>query len=385
MIEFDYIIIGAGAAGLMLADAMGKDLFFDSKSILLLDRDPKQTNDRTWCFWEKGAGEFDALLSASWDHILVSDSGHLRRVEIAPYLYKMIRGADFYRSSLARIDGYQNISFIIDTVAKIREETDCVIVNGMKADYRAKQVFTSIFDYSALTGQKKYPVLQQHFIGWILKTSQPAFPADTVTFMDFTVLQQGNCRFMYVLPLTETSALVEYTLFSANPLTRREYEEAIKLYVKDHLDIVSYEIVEKESGNIPMSCFDLSGANTSRVLHIGTAGGWTKPSTGFTFMNTSRKIKRLLPYLKAGQPLNAFSTKTRFWYYDLLLLDILYKHNERGREIFERMYRNLPPQLLLKFLEEKTNILEELRVILACPKRWFFQAFLTRIGQYFKG
>jgi len=59
MPTYDYIIIGAGAAGLMLADTMGKDAFFAEKSILLLDKDTKETNDRTWCFWEKGTGLFD--------------------------------------------------------------------------------------------------------------------------------------------------------------------------------------------------------------------------------------------------------------------------------------------------------------------------------------
>jgi lycopene beta-cyclase len=50
---YDYIIVGAGAAGLMLANAMALDPFFSDKRILILDKDPKEANDRTWCFWEK--------------------------------------------------------------------------------------------------------------------------------------------------------------------------------------------------------------------------------------------------------------------------------------------------------------------------------------------
>ncbi len=385
MTESDYIIIGAGAAGLMFADAMGKDPFFASKTILLLDKDPKQTNDRTWCFWEKGAGEFEEMLSATWDHIYVSDSGHLKRMSIAPYRYKMVRGSDFYKSRLSRISGYANISFTKDTVSGLSEASDGVVVSGVIGNYRANQVFNSIFDYSVISGQKKYPVLQQHFVGWFIRTDQPSFTADTVTFMDFTLPQLGNTRFMYILPVSETEALVEYTLFSATPLARREYEEAIEAYLKDHPCIAGFKVIEKESGNIPMSCFDLSGRNTSRVLYIGTAGGWTKPSTGYTFKNTSRNITKLLHHLKVGKPLHSFSVKNRFWYYDLLLLDILFGHNETGKEIFESMYRKLRPQLIFKFLDEQTNLLEDLRVIMACPKRKFLKAFLSRIGRYFKG
>ena len=54
MNKYDYIIIGAGASGLLLADAMGNDSFFADKKILILDKEAKKTNDRTWCYWEKG-------------------------------------------------------------------------------------------------------------------------------------------------------------------------------------------------------------------------------------------------------------------------------------------------------------------------------------------
>ena len=58
MSTYDYIIVGAGASGLLLADALGSDSFFSKKSILLLDKSDKSQNDRTWCFWEKDTGPF---------------------------------------------------------------------------------------------------------------------------------------------------------------------------------------------------------------------------------------------------------------------------------------------------------------------------------------
>ncbi len=48
MAKYDYIIIGVGAAGLMLADTLGKEPLFKYMSILLLDRDANMANDRTW-------------------------------------------------------------------------------------------------------------------------------------------------------------------------------------------------------------------------------------------------------------------------------------------------------------------------------------------------
>ena len=71
MTSFDIIIVGAGASGLLLADALGNDPHFQNRSILLLEKDPEKNNDRTWCYWETGRGEFDGFLYASWKHVLI--------------------------------------------------------------------------------------------------------------------------------------------------------------------------------------------------------------------------------------------------------------------------------------------------------------------------
>jgi len=61
--SFDFIICGGGASGLLLLDALRKDSFFDDYRILLLEKEIKNSNDRTWCFWETPQGPFDELLT----------------------------------------------------------------------------------------------------------------------------------------------------------------------------------------------------------------------------------------------------------------------------------------------------------------------------------
>ena len=36
---------------------------FSDKKILLIDKEPKTKNDRTWCFWEKGNGFFENIVA----------------------------------------------------------------------------------------------------------------------------------------------------------------------------------------------------------------------------------------------------------------------------------------------------------------------------------
>ncbi|WP_289038187.1 lycopene cyclase family protein [uncultured Zobellia sp.] len=377
--HFDYIIIGAGAAGLMLANAMVKDDFFKSKSILLLDKDAKKTNDRTWCFWEKGDGKFDSIVSKKWDRIYFGSKQFSKDYSIAPYQYKMVQGIDFYRTYFDALKQQSNVTFQQEQVTKIADQGSKVIVLTDNNTYSASKVFSSSFDYKMATHQKKYPVLQQHFLGWTIKTDEPIFNPLQVTYMDFSVPQKGNTRFMYILPFSKNEALVEYTLFSKNRLEKKEYEEALINYLEDLLKGDSYKIDEVEQGSIPMTSYDFSEHHTKNIRYIGTAGGWAKPSTGYTFMSTAKKIPVLVDFIKTEKPLNELSFKNRFWFYDLLFLDVLSQHNEKGHSIFESLFKKCPPQLILKFLDEDTTLLEDLRFISSCPTKPFVKALLGRI------
>lgn len=377
--HFDYIIIGAGAAGLMLADAMAKDVFFRDKSILLLDKDVKKTNNRTWCFWEKEEGQFDAIVHKRWNHVYFSGKQFSKRFKIAPYTYKMVRGIDFYTSCFEWINASPNITFQQETVKEVIQISNGATVSTETSTYTAQQVFNSIFDYKMATHQERYPVLQQHFVGWFIKTPTPIFDVDQATYMDFSIPQKGNTRFMYVLPTSENEALVEYTLFSKDLLPKEEYENAVKDYLDNDLNCKDYEIIETEMGSIPMTCYNFTEHDSSNIRHIGTAGGWAKPSTGYTFMSTTKKIPKLISHIKTGKPLDTLSFKTKFWYYDLLFLDVLSQNNAMGFNIFESLFKNRIPQQIFKFLDEETSLIEDLGNIWASPKTPFIKALFRRL------
>lgn len=376
---YDYIIIGAGAAGLLLADALGKDAFFKEKSILLLDKDVKKTNDRTWCFWEKGEGDFDQIIHRKWNYIYFGGTLFSGRFSISPYSYKMIRGIDFYSYYLDKIAQYKNVSILQATVTKINEIDHGVEITTEGGLLRGKQAFNSVFNPKPALDQQKYPLLQQHFVGWFLKTKTPVFDPCQATFMDFAIPQKGNTRFMYVLPYSETKALVEYTLFSEHLLPESEYEDAIADYMLQKFNCSEYHVVDKEKGSIPMTCYDFASHNTHQLVHIGIAGGWAKPSTGYTFMSTSKKAKALVIHLKNGEDFTTFTKKNKSRFYDLLFLDVLHRDNESGQQVFESLFRKKKPQLIFKFLDEETSIWEDMQLIAACPKWPFIKALFRRL------
>src|SRR3970282_2816363 len=139
-------------------------------------------------------------------------------------------------------------------VLEIEESETIILIQTDSESFSCSKLLNSIYNKQKVENQTKYPVLQQHFIGWFIKSKEAVFNPEQATFMDFSVEQKGNTRFMYVLPISKTEALLEYTLFSHNHLKKEEYETEIKKYIQN-LGITNYEIIEKELGSIPMTCY----------------------------------------------------------------------------------------------------------------------------------
>ena len=378
---FDFIICGAGASGLLLLKAIREESFFNEKSILIIEKEIRNVNDRTWSYWESPNGSFDSILSKKWSKANFCSEDFDSDFDLNPYQYKMLRSAGFYQSIRNKYSKLKNTIFLHAEVKNIDSKNIMTEVITSEGKFQSKKVFNSLFDPKPMINQKKYPVLQQHFVGWFIKTKKTSFDSSKVFFMDFNIPQVQETRFIYVLPIDKHNALVEYTLFSENLLHFDDYETGIKAYL-DSKGIIEYEIKEKEQGNIPMTCFPFEKFNCRSLLHIGTAGGWTKASTGYTFMNTRRNIERLIPFLKTGAGLNTFTIKNRFRFYDLLFLDVLNRYNARGSKLFTRMFEKNPPVRIFRFLDEKTNFIEEFKIMASfslTQKIWFLKALFKRI------
>lgn len=378
MKHYDYIFTGTGLSALMTVYEMVVSEQFKEKEILLLDLNTKKNNDRTWCFWEEGKGDWKKIITHDWNFALFADQKFSRNLELKPYQYKMIKGLDFYNRVFKRISVEKNITFLNQEILGFSESGYNVVVQTNEENFSCHKLFNSIYNPELVQKQTKYPLLQQHFIGWFIKSEESVFNPDIATFMDFSVEQRGNTRFMYVLPTSSTEALVEYTLFSKDLLPKEEYENEIKKYIQK-LGISNYKIIETEKGSIPMTCFPFWKENKKNILHIGSAGGWTKASTGYTFKNTTKKAKALATFLSKETDLRKFHKTNKFWFYDLLLLDILYHKNHLGSTIFSSMFKKGNPSLIFKFLDEETTFLEDLQVIWKCPKTLFITALWNRI------
>ncbi|MFN5294773.1 MAG: lycopene cyclase family protein, partial [Flavobacteriales bacterium] len=298
MKRYDYILVGAGAAGMQLLAAFCRDPFFSNHSILVIDADSKTANDRTWCWWERGEGMWGELVDKQWDKVSVF-GGRAMQFGVEDYPYNMLHSAKFYAAVKGMTQAHGGIDWALERYVKHSEEQGYVEVITENNRYEGTYLFTSIADLKSAMQSPRHPYLHQHFIGWFVKTEHPVFEADSAWMMDFSVEQRGNTRFMYVLPTSPHEALVEYTLFSDTLLGEEEYEQAISEYL-EALQAGAITIQRKEHGAIPMTTYPFWKHNTTRVLHIGIAGGWTRASTGYTFYNSTKESMRLVGALKSG-------------------------------------------------------------------------------------
>jgi lycopene beta-cyclase len=377
MKHYHYIFTGSGLSALMTIYEVILSGKFEDKTILLVDEDLKKSNDRTWCFWDEDA-LFENIISKKWNTALFVDDKFRRELKLDPYQYKMIKGLDFYNLVFDLISKHSNIQFANQKVLDFQELGNHCVVKTATESFTCNKVFNSISNPELIQSQTQYPFLHQHFIGWFIKSRETVFTPDCATFMDFSVEQNGNTRFMYVLPTSENMALIEYTLFSKDLLLEEEYETEIRNYIQK-LGITEYEIIDRERGNIPMTSYPFWKHNTKNIINIGSAGGWTKASTGYTFKNTTQKSKALIQFLRTESDFRKFHKRDKFWFYDLLFLDVLNRRNDLGSTIFSSLFKKGNPTLIFKFLDEETTFWEDLQVIWKCPKGLFIRAFLSRV------
>ncbi len=377
MNHYHYIFTGNGLSALLTLFEMIQSGRFSDKKILLIDSDSKSKNDRTWCFWDT-ENLFDEISAKKWQQAWFKNKNFTNQLDLNPYEYKMIRSADFYKLIFDEVANQPNIEIFQDKVTDFSELGNHCMVKTKTKSFTCNKVFNSIYNSEIVTSQTKFPLVQQHFIGWFIKSKESVFTEDCPTFMDFSVEQKGNTRFMYVLPTSSSEALIEYTLFSKNLLSKEEYETEIENYIKK-LGITEYEILEKEQGNIPMTCFPFWKNNSKNIINIGSAGGWSKASTGYTFKNSVKKSKQLVRFLETGTNFTKFHKTNKFWLYDLLLIDILHNTNQHGSAIFSNMFKTGKAALIFKFLDEETSFWEDIQVIWMCPKSLFIKALLKQI------
>jgi lycopene beta-cyclase len=375
MDAYDFIIAGGGAAGLSLAYHLSFSPLKE-RSILIVDKDAKNQNDHTWCFWIEGPLLFDEIVCRTWNQIKFTGDDFDKIIDLETYQYRMIRGVDFYRFTHTALQARPNVEFLQGSVEQV-EDADGearVTVNGQV--YRAGWVFDSLFAPGEFKPDTtRYHYLKQHFKGWEIETSQPVFNPQAASWFDFRTPQFNSMRFIYILPFSENRALVEYTLFSADLLTSREYELGLKNYLTGVLKLADYRILEEENGIIPMTDQPFPRRAGQRIMNIGTKGGRVKPSTGYAFMRIQRDSAAIVQsLLQNGHPFDVPPTRPRYNLFDTAMLQVMFRQGDLMKPIFTRLFQRNPIRRIFRFLDETGSWSENIQLLATLPPAPFVKA-----------
>ncbi len=378
MERYDYIVCGAGCAGLTFLYEIISYQNLSNKKILLIDSAVKNQNDRTWCFWDDNKSNFKNIIKHQWNQLNFRESDFEKKLFIKPYIYNMIDGLDFYQYTLSMLANHNNIEIKQENILSIENNKNGVQVKTSTGIYLTEYAFNSIiFDKKNIETPNS---LLQHFKGIEIETVSDVFNPDEATFMDFSINQENGTSFMYVLPTARNKALIEYTLFTKNILEQKDYDNALEDYIKNKLSISDYIITHTEFGIIPMTDYKFKRYD-GNIINLGTAAGCVKPSSGFAFNFIQRHTKQIVALLAQGKKPHirrTFADK-KFHLYDAVLLEVLAQHKMQGSEVFANIFKKNSPELVLKFLDNQTNIWEDFKIMASVPTKIFLPIALKKI------
>ncbi len=386
--NYDYIIAGAGAAGLsLLAYLMDSAPSLPEKKVLVIDASLEPEADKTWCFWNQDH-RFMELTHHTWKTLQVVSNGEVFKERLTNFGYHCIRSEQYRRHILERARQAEQITLLETRIHDFGEQNDRAIVHTAKGNFVAEWVFQSVLKPDSFHQAVVDSSLIQHFKGWEIETDRELFDPATARLMDFDTEQEGGLTFFYVLPFSQKTALVEYTIFSEQMLEENRYDSALGHYLQQRYGLGSndYNILRSEAGAIPMEDRKVPGFYNRRTLNIGTVGGITKPTTGYTFTRAHQHSREIVRALAAGRnPAPWPGSPYRFRVYDIMLLYLLKHETDISRHIFHELFNKNSIELLLRFLDEETKFTEELGIFSKLPYAPFFRSIYRMKHRIFTG
>lgn len=380
MKSYDVIIAGGGASGLSLACHLAHSPLRD-RSILVVEQDAKDQNDRTWCFWTNRPTLFDDIVYRSWSQLQVLGERFEKTLDLHAYRYNMIRGIDFYRFARQVVSQCPRVEYLQGKVEQIEDgdQHASVLVNGQS--YTGTWVFDSLFNWSSFKpGRNRYHYLKQQFKGWEIETAEKVFNPRVATFLDFRTPQEKGLHFFYVLPFSERFALVESVLCTGAPVSWELCEHELHSYLETMLGIKAYETLREERGISPLTDWPFPRQTGKRVMAIGTHGGMVKPSTGYAFLRMQEDSSAIVrSLLEVGHPFSVPPGPRRYRYFDSVMLEIMTHDAKRIEPIFTALFKRNPVERIFRFLDEVASLRENFLMIPSLPPQLLLQA-LQQLG-----
>jgi len=352
----DHLFVGAGPAALCLGLALARERPGDTMAFV----DPFDPDDdeRTFAYWSNGPTPFDPHAFASWDRLAVQGTGGQRVLPLGAWRYRAFTMGAFRRAARDTLVA-AGARWITGTVEKL-VDAEQVVAHDLRARWA--------YDSRPWTPPDPHALVQR-FAGWWLHTEEPAFDPAVPTLMDFRPSPDlpEAIAFSYVLPTSPHDAL----LMAVTMAEGAAEPEPLHAHTQ-RLGIHSYRVRAHEAGSLPMSAAPWPREASPHVLRIGAAGGLLKPSTGYGITRMADDADRIVASLRAwGHPFALPRPKARERLADRIFLRGIARFPDEAPGWFDTLFRDVPVDRLLRFLDGASTWADQLAVMEALPVRRF--------------
>ena len=375
-IDYDAVIAGGGLSGLSLAAHLAAGSWRD-RAVLVVDDPASRPAAARWGSWVDTPGLLDAVAKHSWRRVWVHADGESHLVPLGGYRYQVVGRADLHREVRERLASCPRFVHRPGRVQAVRDRPGAaeVVIDGELV--RARWVFDSV----GTPTTSKPPDARLAFTGWDVHYAEPVFDPDTPTLLDFRTAPAGGARFVYVLPDDPYRALVEVTEFvprHGQPPTQAARWAALDAYLVEVLNAGGYDIARTESATVPLRVRP-PARRTGRVLRIGAHGGLVKATTGYAYQRIQRDSEAIAASLARHEhPFDLPAPRRRHRLLDALLLDVLDRDPAQLELAFARLFFANPAERVLRFLDERSDLRDELRIMASMPSAPYLRAIATR-------
>jgi lycopene beta-cyclase len=172
---------------------------------------------------------------------------------------------------------------------------------------------------------------------------------------------------VYSLPLSPDRALIEWTRFSAVPLSRAELAVGLDLALA-RLGLQDARVLRTEGGTLPMGRAPRTEESLPGVFLAGNTGGGLRAASGFGFLRIGRWADACAGALASGQP--PFGHPPEPWArreMDRIFLQAVREHPERTADYFAALATGVPAAGLVRFLSDSARPGDYARIIASLP------------------
>lgn len=365
------VILGGGCAGLSLGVRLAASPPADL-SVTIIEPRAAYTADRTWGFWDTDPHPFRALISHRWAHWHVSHGEAVVRCGDPATPYACLPAARFYSHAVEQILASPNVLLHQNRAAAAIAPSG----GGWRVALSDGTTLTADYLLDTRPPATLQPKLVQAFVGLEVVAATPLFDPQSVGLMEYTDEVAGIPCFLYTLPFTETHALVEATVFTPRQVSL----EALEAVVRRHLP-TGIDVVRREVGALPMGL--MASAAKAPWPQAGMAGGAVRPATGYAFLRIQRWAQACAARLEAGgAPIGQGRDPWADRWMDGVLLRVLGRRPEMAPEIFTRLFQRVAAERLVRFLSDRSRLMDRVQLMSSLPVRPFLAAAFAPHPRY---